>query len=57
MHFFLQRLIFCLRRGINLRKIAEQMTGSSGAEVKGVCTEAGKCFFLYPKSPSHGFSK
>jgi 26S proteasome regulatory subunit T6 len=30
-----------LTRGINLRKIAEQMTGSSGAEVKGVCTEAG----------------
>ena len=28
-------------RGINLRKIAEQMGGSSGAEVKGVCTEAG----------------
>ncbi|KAJ2961056.1 hypothetical protein NQZ79_g3633 [Umbelopsis isabellina] len=30
-----------LTRGINLRKIAEKMTGSSGAEVKGVCTEAG----------------
>merc|ERR1711923_389470 len=30
-----------LTRGINLRKIAEQMGGSSGAEVKGVCTEAG----------------
>ncbi|KAI8854425.1 26S protease subunit [Chytridium lagenaria] len=30
-----------LTRGINLRKIAEQMTGASGAEVKGVCTEAG----------------
>ena len=28
-------------RGINLRKIAEQMGGSSGAEVKGTCTEAG----------------
>ncbi|CAB4055165.1 unnamed protein product [Lepeophtheirus salmonis] len=26
---------------INLRKIAETMPGSSGAEVKGVCTEAG----------------
>merc|ERR1712241_28404 len=26
---------------INLRKIAEQMGGSSGAEVKGTCTEAG----------------
>merc|ERR1712184_31932 len=30
-----------LTRGINLRKIAEMMPGSSGAEVKGVCTEAG----------------
>ncbi len=30
-----------LTRGINLRKIAEKMNGSSGAEVKGVCTEAG----------------
>jgi len=30
-----------LTRGINLRKIAETMPGSSGAEVKGVCTEAG----------------
>lgn len=30
-----------LTRGINLRKIAEGMSGSSGAEVKGVCTEAG----------------
>jgi 26S proteasome regulatory subunit T6 len=30
-----------LTRGINLKKIADSMTGSSGAEVKGVCTEAG----------------
>merc|ERR1712111_168011 len=30
-----------LTRGINLRKIAETMPVSSGAEVKGVCTEAG----------------
>ena len=30
-----------LTRGIYLRKIAETMPGSSGAEVKGVCTEAG----------------
>eukprot|EP00128_Syssomonas_multiformis_P000232 Colp12_sorted_trinity150504_noHs@31908 len=30
-----------LTRGIDLRKIAELMTGASGAEVKGVCTEAG----------------
>merc|ERR1712106_1148977 len=30
-----------LTRGINLRKVAEKMTGASGAESKGVCTEAG----------------
>lgn len=30
-----------LTRGINLRKISEMMPGASGAEVKGVCTEAG----------------
>jgi len=30
-----------LTRGINLRKIAEKMQGASGAESKGVCTEAG----------------
>ncbi|CAG8489302.1 8197_t:CDS:2 [Funneliformis caledonium] len=30
-----------LTRGINLRKIAEKMNGSSGAEVKAVCTEGG----------------
>merc|ERR1712130_588615 len=30
-----------LMRGINLRKIAIKMKGASGAEMKGVCTEAG----------------
>ncbi|GMG43536.1 unnamed protein product [Ambrosiozyma monospora] len=30
-----------LTRGINLTKIAEKMNGCSGAEIKGVCTEAG----------------
>lgn len=30
-----------LMRGINLHKIAEKMTGASGAETKSVCTEAG----------------
>ena len=30
-----------LMRGINLRKIAHQMKGASGAESKAVCTEAG----------------
>lgn len=30
-----------MMRGINLRKIAEQVPGSSGAEIKAVCTEAG----------------
>ncbi|KAH8769056.1 P-loop containing nucleoside triphosphate hydrolase protein [Diaporthe sp. PMI_573] len=30
-----------LTRGLNLTKIAEKMNGCSGAELKGVCTEAG----------------
>jgi len=30
-----------LMRGINLRKVAKMMPGGSGAETKGVCTEAG----------------
>jgi len=30
-----------LTRGINLRKIADQIVGSTGAEIKGICTEAG----------------
>jgi len=30
-----------LMRGINLKKIARQMKNASGAELKGVCTEAG----------------
>lgn len=30
-----------LTRGIDLKKIAERMNGCSGADVKGVCTEAG----------------
>jgi 26S proteasome regulatory subunit T6 len=30
-----------LTRGIDLQKVAAQMSGASGAEVKGVCTEAG----------------
>lgn len=30
-----------LVRGIDMRKIAELMPGSSGAETKAVCTEAG----------------
>ena len=30
-----------LMRGIDLRKIAKMMPGGSGAESKGVCTEAG----------------
>lgn len=30
-----------LTRGINLTKIADKMNGCSGAELKGVCTEAG----------------
>jgi len=30
-----------LTRGINLKKIADQLGGASGAEIKAVCTEAG----------------
>eukprot|EP01115_Flamella_aegyptia_P010709 TRINITY_DN48020_c0_g1_i1.p1 TRINITY_DN48020_c0_g1~~TRINITY_DN48020_c0_g1_i1.p1 ORF type:complete len:405 (-),score=88.30 TRINITY_DN48020_c0_g1_i1:83-1267(-) len=30
-----------LTRGINLKKIADQLTSASGAEIKAVCTEAG----------------
>eukprot|EP00479_Gromia_sphaerica_P008234 TRINITY_DN3049_c0_g1_i2.p2 TRINITY_DN3049_c0_g1~~TRINITY_DN3049_c0_g1_i2.p2 ORF type:complete len:72 (+),score=23.47 TRINITY_DN3049_c0_g1_i2:241-456(+) len=30
-----------LMRGINLKKIAGEMQGASGAEMKAVCTEAG----------------
>ena len=30
-----------LTRNINLEAIAEKLTGASGAEIKGVCTEAG----------------
>ena len=30
-----------LTRNIDLRKISQMMLGSSGAEIKGVCTEAG----------------
>ena len=36
-----------LTRGINLKKIAEMMPGASGAEVKGVCTEAGMVNVYY----------
>ncbi len=30
-----------MTRGINLKKIADQLHHSSGAEIKAVCTEAG----------------
>ena len=40
-------------RGINLRKIAEQMGGSSGAEVKGTCTEAGEQTKIMNKQNKH----
>jgi 26S proteasome regulatory subunit T6 len=30
-----------LKKGIDLKRVAEKMTGSSGAEAKGVCSEAG----------------
>jgi 26S proteasome regulatory subunit T6 len=30
-----------LTRGINLKKVADKLSGASGAEIKGTCTEAG----------------
>jgi len=38
--FFL-RIQMSLQRGINLRALAEKMGQCSGAEVRGICTEAG----------------
>lgn len=35
-----------LQRGIDLKALAEKMGQCSGAEVRGICTEAGE-FFLY----------
>jgi 26S proteasome regulatory subunit T6 len=34
-----------LQRGINFRSLAEKMGNCSGAEVRGICTEAGKFSF------------
>lgn len=31
-----------LQRGINLKALAEKMGNCSGAEVRGICTEAGE---------------
>lgn len=36
------RLQMSLQRGINLRSLAEKMGNCSGAEVRGICTEAGE---------------
>jgi ATP-dependent 26S proteasome regulatory subunit len=36
-----------LQRGINLRALAEKMGQCSGAEVRGICTEAGLCSALF----------
>lgn len=36
-----QDLQMSLQRGINLRALAEKMGQCSGAEVRGICTEAG----------------
>ncbi len=40
-----------LQRGINLRALAEKMGQCSGAEVRGICTEAGS--FLPPREAYH----
>jgi ATP-dependent 26S proteasome regulatory subunit len=36
-----------LQRGINLRALAEKMGQCSGAEVRGICTEAGLYFSAF----------
>lgn len=38
-----------LQRGINLRALAEKMGQCSGAEVRGICTEAGTLFLFVRK--------
>lgn len=35
-----------LQRGINFRSLAEKMGNCSGAEVRGICTEAGESPFI-----------
>lgn len=40
-----------LQRGINFRSLAEKMGHCSGAEVRGICTEAGKRH-LHSKEPA-----
>lgn len=42
-----------LQRGINFRSLAEKMGNCSGAEVRGICTEAGEFipFSLPPPPP------
>lgn len=37
-----------LQRGIDLRALAEKMGNCSGAEVKGICTEAGMLSLFLP---------
>lgn len=40
-----------LQRGINLRALAEKMGNCSGAEVRGICTEAGEYHHLHLLHP------
>ena len=40
-HVFFFATQMSLQRGINLRALAEKMGQCSGAEVRGICTEAG----------------
>lgn len=51
--FFFSSLQMSLQRGINLRALAEKMGQCSGAEVRGICTEAGS-FLRYWGSFSPG---
>jgi 26S proteasome regulatory subunit T6 len=42
-----------LQRGINLRALAEKMGQCSGAEVRGICTEAGTLLLFVRKRKYH----
>lgn len=43
-----------LQRGINFRSLAEKMGHCSGAEVRGICTEAGKSSFSFVRPSLDG---
>lgn len=46
-----------LTRGINLKKIADQLTNASGAEIKAVCTGAKSQHPVVKPSRTHHFTE